>query len=227
MHKKILFAVALLLAVGIALSGCTQKKEEKISVKRISIENGIITIAGLQGTEKLVIEGGKTGIDTGPIIAKYSCSNAKDGRDGNYTAAIEGSELSELEQFILSHPSSEGFCTDTGGITVSMEYFDENIIERSYHCPDMNAVQGIEDYLKEFSGGVNCFEKSECVADADCVADGCSGEICRVKNSDPVFTTCMWKPEFDCLKFSACSCIEGKCAWKHNPTYLECLNKIK
>jgi len=227
MNKKILFAIALLLAAGVALSGCTQKKEEKTSIKNISIENDIITIAGLQGTEKLVIEGGRIGIDTVPITARYSCSNAKDGGDGNYTASIESSKLDELEQFIILNPSSQGACTDTGGITVSMEYFDGNKIERSYHCPDAETVQGIEDYLKEFSGGIDCFSKSECLNDFDCIADGCSSEICRSTSSEPVSTICIWRPEFDCLKFSDCSCIQGKCAWKQNPSYLECLNKLK
>ena len=52
----------------------------------------------------------------------------------------------------------------------------------------------------------------ECVTDADCVASGCSGEVCLARaDADGLVTTCEILPCFAVL--DACGCIEGTCSW--------------
>lgn len=54
----------------------------------------------------------------------------------------------------------------------------------------------------------------ECKSDEDCVIDGCSGQVCRSKFEEPVFTTCEWFDCYDAKKFNvACKCISGMCQW--------------
>ncbi|MBM4397155.1 MAG: hypothetical protein FJ087_15885, partial [Deltaproteobacteria bacterium] len=57
-----------------------------------------------------------------------------------------------------------------------------------------------------------------------CVASGCSGEVCA---TEPVFTPCIWKEEFECLKLTKCgSLADGSCGFDPNPEYLACLAKF-
>ncbi len=52
----------------------------------------------------------------------------------------------------------------------------------------------------------------ECASDADCVASGCSGEVCVARTVAPtVMTTCEILPCFAVL--DACGCQEGACVW--------------
>lgn len=52
----------------------------------------------------------------------------------------------------------------------------------------------------------------ECDTDADCVATGCSGEVCLARaNAEGLVTTCEVLPCFGVLE--ACGCIEGSCSW--------------
>lgn len=55
-----------------------------------------------------------------------------------------------------------------------------------------------------------------------CQVTGCSGQICA---SEPVFTTCEWRPEYECLALTQCGPYgEGwSCAWEQTPEYLDCL----
>lgn len=67
----------------------------------------------------------------------------------------------------------------------------------------------------------------ECITNSDCATGGCSGEICgpkdKVKN---ILSTCIMKPEYSCLKYTSCKCIDGKCQWEITKKYLECLENI-
>jgi len=52
-----------------------------------------------------------------------------------------------------------------------------------------------------------------CNLSSDCVAGGCSGQVCEGKN-EGIATTCEWK---DCYKDEdygvVCKCVSGKCKW--------------
>ncbi|MBD3164456.1 eight-cysteine-cluster domain-containing protein [Candidatus Woesearchaeota archaeon] len=67
----------------------------------------------------------------------------------------------------------------------------------------------------------------ECSSDTDCVTAGCSGQLCvpQGRESDTM-TICDFKPEYDCLRLTSCSCIAGKCSFEQTQEYRQCL-KIK
>ncbi len=61
-----------------------------------------------------------------------------------------------------------------------------------------------------------CGTSSEgiCESDADCVTDGCSGQICRSVNDESAITTCEWQECYDDEKFNVrCGCVKNKCIW--------------
>jgi len=65
---------------------------------------------------------------------------------------------------------------------------------------------------------------SECTTDKDCRTAGCSGQICTTAaNARGIFTTCEYKEEYDCLKKTSCSCVDGYCKWEENEEYKKCL----
>ncbi len=79
--------------------------------------------------------------------------------------------------------------------------------------------------LITFSACSDNIAEKECIKDSDCATAGCSGEICTTKEeASEIVTTCIYKPEFDCLKKTSCKCINGKCQWEPNEDYIECLN---
>ena len=52
----------------------------------------------------------------------------------------------------------------------------------------------------------------ECETDADCMATGCSGEVCLTKEmAQGLATTCEMLPCFEVL--DTCGCVEGVCSW--------------
>ncbi|WP_106391686.1 hypothetical protein [Enhygromyxa salina] len=58
-----------------------------------------------------------------------------------------------------------------------------------------------------------------------CQATGCSGQICA---SEPVFTTCEWRAEYECLQYTTCG-NNGpgwSCGWAMTPKYVECLASV-
>ena len=65
----------------------------------------------------------------------------------------------------------------------------------------------------------------------DCVTGGCSGELCLEPGSEPTqptFTNCEYKREYECYKTATCSRdAEGKCNWEMTPELDKCLNKRK
>lgn len=68
----------------------------------------------------------------------------------------------------------------------------------------------------ELDNSVFCGTSTQgvCDSDADCVTDGCSGQICRSASEQAVITTCEWRECYDDKKFGVkCSCIGGGCRW--------------
>ncbi|MBN2495852.1 MAG: hypothetical protein JXR96_14775 [Deltaproteobacteria bacterium] len=70
----------------------------------------------------------------------------------------------------------------------------------------------------------------QCVpVQSQCIVTGCSGEICAPY---PVSSTCIWLPEYECLRFSSCEALytsEGQmtCGWTQTPEYLACLARLQ
>lgn len=68
---------------------------------------------------------------------------------------------------------------------------------------------------------------AECSSDSDCITGGCSGTICQSKDSEPVFTTCEWRGEYDCYRQIDCGCDNGKCEWQKTNEFDDCVEKAK
>jgi len=69
--------------------------------------------------------------------------------------------------------------------------------------------------------------EKECKTDDDCATGGCSGEVCTIKdNADNIVTTCIFKPEYECLKLTKCRCINGKCQWEETNDYKGCIENL-
>jgi len=61
-----------------------------------------------------------------------------------------------------------------------------------------------------------------------CIETGCSGEICAPV---PVNTTCIWLPEYACLRLTTCEMLQtsdgqNTCGWVQTAEYLQCLEQI-
>ncbi|MDD5337583.1 MAG: hypothetical protein PHS02_03815 [Candidatus ainarchaeum sp.] len=67
---------------------------------------------------------------------------------------------------------------------------------------------------------------SLCTADSQCFAAGCSSQLCVPEGGRNTTTTCEVRPEYACLKFTTCGCVNKGCAWKNNTEYLACLQNL-
>jgi len=56
---------------------------------------------------------------------------------------------------------------------------------------------------------------SECSAANDCIAAGCSGQLCVSKDSKQTVSVCEYKEEYACFDQSKCGCDAGKCQWNN------------
>lgn len=68
---------------------------------------------------------------------------------------------------------------------------------------------------------------NECTKDDDCTTGGCSGTICQSKDSEPVFTTCEWLPEYECYKKIECRCLDNKCQWDKTKKFNKCVDETR
>jgi hypothetical protein len=62
------------------------------------------------------------------------------------------------------------------------------------------------------------------VADSGCEIGGCSGEVCQKAGAPKMFSTCDYKPEWQCYKTAHCALgADGSCGWKSTPELDKCL----
>ena len=66
-----------------------------------------------------------------------------------------------------------------------------------------------------------------CTENSDCVIGGCSGTICQHKDSEPVMTTCEFKPEYACFKQIECGCIGKSCMWDKTSDFDSCVEEAR
>ncbi len=57
-----------------------------------------------------------------------------------------------------------------------------------------------------------------------CVVSGCSGQICA---SEPLFSTCEWRPEYACFGSATCAPQAGGCGWAMTDELRRCLDAAK
>jgi len=54
-----------------------------------------------------------------------------------------------------------------------------------------------------------------CSSDEDCIAGGCSGQVCQSQGEEPVITTCEYRDCYNGANYGvSCGCADGKCRWK-------------
>ena len=89
-------------------------------------------------------------------------------------------------------------------------------------CPAVCYGQCVEAGLADGDAGPPNEQEAQCRSDADCMVTGCSGQVCA---SEPVFTTCEWRPEYACYDeaYTSCECFEGRCGWEATDELAECL----
>jgi eight-cysteine-cluster-containing protein len=61
-----------------------------------------------------------------------------------------------------------------------------------------------------------------------CKIGGCSGEICQSIDSEPIASTCIYKPEYACYKTARCELqANEKCGWTQTNSLIYCLSNTK
>jgi eight-cysteine-cluster-containing protein len=73
---------------------------------------------------------------------------------------------------------------------------------------------------------IACHGSCPCKAAAarDCVAGGCSNQLCTDAASGPVVSTCEWREEYACYRAASCERqSSGQCGWTQTPELLQCL----
>ncbi len=56
-----------------------------------------------------------------------------------------------------------------------------------------------------------------CGSDGDCVAGGCSGQLCGGVDED-LTSTCEWRECYDNEPYGLeCGCVQGECDWRRGP----------
>lgn len=61
-----------------------------------------------------------------------------------------------------------------------------------------------------------------------CIRAGCSAELCIEEGGEPAFSTCMYRPEFDCYKAARCERdTRGQCGWVKTTELEECLQRAR
>ncbi|NOZ87018.1 MAG: hypothetical protein GXP49_12290 [Deltaproteobacteria bacterium] len=90
-------------------------------------------------------------------------------------------------------------------------------------CPEgqacMNGICTSGDVPPDCGPGV-CTPRQ----DPRCIVTGCSGQVCA---SHEVQTDCVWRPEYDCLKYSKCTMTpDGICGWIDTQAYRKCIDDI-
>lgn len=79
----------------------------------------------------------------------------------------------------------------------------------------MTAPQPPGPSAQDLGGFCGTSSLGSCSSDADCVAGGCSNQVCYGKNEPPSATTCEWTECYDAQKYNvSCGCVAQKCAWR-------------
>ncbi|MDD5178145.1 MAG: eight-cysteine-cluster domain-containing protein [Candidatus Nanoarchaeia archaeon] len=68
----------------------------------------------------------------------------------------------------------------------------------------------------------------QCTIKDDCAVAGCSNQLCvKSEEASGIITTCEFKPEYNCLKYTSCTCNNGYCKFEENEEYTSCMDKFK
>jgi eight-cysteine-cluster-containing protein len=142
-----------------------------------------------------------------------------------------------------------GVNKDSGACFLGNKDYYEKNVDKSRQCPDFCSgiagnlvVKCVDSRCIQMYGcltdidckGSKCVRNrcgasaaAECSSDSDCSKQGCSGQLCKARSDNPVMTTCEYRAEYDCLNMVDCGCTGGKCGWKTDSKYDDCVSKSR
>jgi eight-cysteine-cluster-containing protein len=76
---------------------------------------------------------------------------------------------------------------------------------------NFNQILSTFKFIEEFCGTSTY---GGCSANSDCIAGGCSGQVCQSKTEESTVTTCEYKDCYNAQSYGlACKCVDKKCQW--------------
>ena len=140
--------------------------------------------------------------------------------------------VSKVPNKLLCNTDSDCICggfdeKDNSCFLGNNEYY-EKYVNKERQCPDF--CGGIASNLVVKCINNQCAQVNknlECTSDSDCTTGGCSGTICQSKNTEPIFTTCEYLPEYACYKQINCACIDTKCQWDKTEAFDKCVSEAR
>ena len=61
---------------------------------------------------------------------------------------------------------------------------------------------------------------------SDCIRSGCSGEVCQEKGKEPIYSTCLYHPRYECYQLAKCERQpDGRCGFTFTEEFKKCLEK--
>ncbi len=101
-------------------------------------------------------------------------------------------------------------------LSISMDYINDKTFsnadyKKTYVQNIFNQIISTFKFIDEFCGTST---NGSCVSDSDCIAGGCSGQLCQSKNDELFGTTCEWRECYRAKDYGLfCKCVDKKCQW--------------
>ena len=97
-------------------------------------------------------------------------------------------------------------------IGVNFNYIKGGIFYLIYGLPSQEAPLIISDEF-EADGFCGWSTYAKCESNIDCMAGGCSNQLCEGLN-EGTMTTCLYRSCYDANKYGyGCKCVDNKCQW--------------
>lgn len=76
--------------------------------------------------------------------------------------------------------------------------------------------------------GLFLFYSAALIADT-CIVAGCNNELCVADTDNTLFSTCLWKAEYNCYrKVGICEAdAQGKCGWRQTDELVACVKQAE
>lgn len=158
-------------------------------------------------------EDGKCGAEIKPIRTNFDYGPTFNGSVGvpNPCASVNGEIVKVSDQYYILNITSKPIpgvgscieCTGTIPWTANISgfygrvevYYDNRLV-----FPDLKNFCGVDTL-------------GSCNSNNDCMASGCSAQICQSKFEKPLVTTCEWKSCYSQYYGAECGCVANKCQW--------------
>jgi len=207
MKLKLIFCI---IVFGLFISACT------LFVKpECSSENDCLEIACPGGTfaHEMCVEGKCTLSQGCPNCAAEGEYNSGPVSPENYLGCCEGLQGFDMTPGLLGatqlcYDPAKGTpeCGAVGTRSEGWYYSNTGALLTYSQCE----VPVQETPSQRFCGWAT---NASCTYTSDCMAGGCSGQVCGGKNEE-LITTCEYTDCYNAAKYNAsCACVMGKCNW--------------